>query len=105
MRLIDADTLMDVIGIAVECEGCSRNGVFGCGEDSAFVYACESTTDAPTVDPVKHGNWIDDYNAEEDPFFRKGWKCSVCGFRTSYGKPKYCMNCGARMDGESNEID
>lgn len=52
---------------------------------------------------VKHGRWVDDYNAEENPFFRKGWKCTACGFRTSYGKPKFCMNCGARMDGESNE--
>lgn len=57
----------------------------------------------PTVDPVQHGRWVDDYNAEENPFFRNGWKCSACGFRTSYGKPKYCMNCGAQMDGESNE--
>lgn len=57
------------------------------------------------IEPVKHGRWIDDYNADEYPLFRNGCKCSACGFRTSYGKPKYCMNCGARMDGENNEID
>lgn len=53
MRLIDADALMDALGIAVECKDCSRNGTFGCKEDSAFVYACESITDAPTIDAVE----------------------------------------------------
>lgn len=57
----------------------------------------------PIVDQVQHGRWVDDYNETEHPLFRKAWKCSACGFRTSYGKPKYCMNCGARMDGESDE--
>ena len=52
MRLIDADALMDALGIAVECKDCSRNGTFGCKEDSTFVYACEAITDAPTIDPT-----------------------------------------------------
>lgn len=63
----------------------------------------EDIVNAPTVDPVKHGRWIDDYREDEFPLFRKGCKCSACGFRTSYGKPKFCMNCGAQMDGESDE--
>lgn len=64
----------------------------------------EDIANAPTVDPVKHGRWVDDFRgAEEFPLFRKGWKCSVCGSRNTYGKPKYCMNCGAQMDGVSNE--
>ena len=63
----------------------------------------EDIANAPTVDPVQHGHWVDDYRADEFPLFRNGCKCSACGFRTSYGKPKYCMNCGARMDGASNE--
>ena len=58
---------------------------------------------SPEIDPVQHGRWVDDYNETEHPLFRKAWKCSVCGFRTSYGKPKFCMNCGAQMDGESDE--
>ena len=49
MRLIDADALMEQVGIAVECKDCPRKLSFGCKEDSSFVYACESITDAPTV--------------------------------------------------------
>ena len=52
MRLIDADALMEAIGIADECKDCPRHGHFGCKEDSAFAYACEEITDAPTVDAV-----------------------------------------------------
>ena len=51
--LIDANALMEALGIAVECKDCSRNGAFGCKEDSAFVYACEAITDAPTIDAVE----------------------------------------------------
>lgn len=56
----------------------------------------------PTIDPVKHGKWIDR--------MCRDWRCSECGgeickFRhvdgyTRDDKPKYCPNCGARMDGE-----
>lgn len=53
MKLIDGDALMEALGIAVECKDCSRNGAFGCKEDSAFVYACEAITDAPTIDAVE----------------------------------------------------
>lgn len=48
-RLIDADALMDEIGIAKDCTDCKRSGIFGCKEDSAFVYACECIDDAPTI--------------------------------------------------------
>lgn len=66
MRLIDADALMEAIGIADECKDCPRHGRFGCKEDSAFAYACEEITDAPTVDAVhvvrcKDCKWKDDY--------------------------------------------
>ena len=47
----------------------------------------------PTIDPVKHGNWVS----------KNGWvSCSVCGLEppneTNTETP-YCPNCGARMDG------
>lgn len=99
MRLIDADALMDALGIADECKDCSRNGTFGCKEDSAFVYACEAITEAPTIDPVKHGRW------EKLDLWTKP-VCSVCGepcfglHGFSYETTTYCPNCGARMEGE-----
>lgn len=54
----------------------------------------------PTVDaePVRHGRWINGgYACGETE-----WICSECGFsewRTSNSRMKFCMNCGARMDG------
>lgn len=96
MRLIDANKLvMHLADFAL-----SMSGKPGYSEIQQCMEAAE---EQPTVDPVKHGRWLDDYNAEENPFFRKGWKCSACGSRNTYGKPKFCMNCGAQMDGESNE--
>ena len=47
------------------------------------------------VAPVRHGRWEknDDYT------------CSLCGYRMVIGDGayNYCPNCGARMDGESDE--
>lgn len=54
--------------------------------------------------PVKHGRWID-----HEKFERKNCnvciECSVCN--TWFGhdcipKTKFCPNCGARMDGDTN---
>ena len=56
--------------------------------------------DAPSVDaePVRHGKWIKgDYVCGEHE-----WKCSACGeteWRGSADWMKFCMYCGARMDG------
>lgn len=45
--------------------------------------------DAPTVDPVKHGHWING-----------NWaiRCSVCGYDMPWAVRNYCPNCGAKMD-------
>ena len=66
---------------------------------------CEMLNDAPTVDPIKHGHWI------EHDF---GLICSECNhytetmydepFNNEFGKgwalkrPYYCGYCGAKMD-------
>ena len=51
----------------------------------------------PTIDPVKHGKWGETYyHYGEGDFVRD---CSECG--EPYSPPtRYCLNCGARMDGE-----
>lgn len=81
----------------------------GSGEDDFLVLTAqemcagciEEIRKIPAADviPVVHGKWI-----------RKGyvcgeneWECSNCGeteWRTSSSRMKYCMFCGARMDGE-----
>lgn len=102
MRLIDADALIEVLGIAENCSDCQyQNGPL-CDKNDCFVDACEAIFDMPTIDPVKHGKWI---KAE-----RQGcWsyadvykQCSECGKVTFLAeKMNYCPNCGADMRGET----
>lgn len=53
------------------------------------------------VEPVRCGRWKEGgYACGETE-----WICSECGFsewRTSNSRMKFCMNCGARMDGDEN---
>lgn len=72
---------------------------------------------APTADvqEVKHGEWkpifmIVAYEHAGKTFDLRGIKCSECGEEMIYElkesfqpKPNYCPNCGARMDGGSND--
>ena len=52
------------------------------------------------VAPVRHGHW---------DFYDGKWYCSVCGYCMEWclSKPieDWCGSCGARMDGEDDEID
>ena len=61
---------------------------------------------AADVQPVKHGRW-----EERDCGFDVECRCSVCGYKdfipTKHDRywfnRNYCPNCGAIMDGESDE--
>ncbi len=83
MRLIDADELLKTIPTE---EIISRQAVFA----------------APTVDPVRHGNWVG--IREHGDFMRLKLVCGVCGtvFDTEspveLAKFLYCPQCGTRMD-------
>lgn len=91
MRLIDADAFKKTFCadcVASTCENCK------------VVYRFEHF--APTVDPAKHGEWIND---------RGIYKCSVCNTlcaiagwvscipkKQMYEVFKFCPECGAKMD-------
>ena len=48
-----------------------------------------------------NGEWITKFFPDdESPLFRKRYYCSVCGEWQTYGKTKFCMNCGADMRGD-----
>ena len=49
---------------------------------------------AVEAEPVKHGNWIDDF------------KCSNCNkmFLAGVRHWNYCPNCGAKMDGKDTNV-
>lgn len=55
---------------------------------------------------VWHGVWAQDNKGNHDP--RDVWvKCSCCGYQTTTrwsDEFKYCPNCGAKMDAESEEF-
>jgi Lar family restriction alleviation protein len=70
----------------------------GCGVSCGYSITKDDVMNAwnmrvPTVEPVKHGKWIEidikDYKA----------LCSECG-TWSPVMGKFCPECGARMDGE-----
>ena len=60
----------------------------------------------------KSGKWIDrQFQSKIDGEIRNGWECSECGERffrydlvnTDEFIPKYCPNCGAKMESEDKE--
>ena len=54
------------------------------------------------VAPIRHGRWKKE---PTDSFgFEPDYICSVCRkYAPDDWHPKYCPNCGAKMDGRSNE--
>lgn len=74
-------------------------GMFDC-ED-----VISSVENAPAADvaPVVHGRWVE----RQAPHAMGGVsaKCSACGKSVQYlGNPlNYCPNCGAKMDGGTND--
>jgi hypothetical protein len=64
-----------------------------------YAFARKALDNVPTADvaPVRHGHWVV-IDAEEP----RRYGCSECK-RLSWHMENYCGNCGARMDGESDE--
>lgn len=77
MRLIDADAVIDEYNAS-------------CGTISDLI---EIILDAPTVDPIKDGEWV---KTDYKPMIFT--KCSLCGQRVEIqNKSAFCPGCGARM--------
>ena len=87
MRLIDADSLKAKFPFFFE------------GTVSLEKVA-QNIDNAPTIDPVKHGRWVHSEYAGIDYY-----QCNLCGKSVRHTAENYCPNCGARMDGDDNEID
>lgn len=104
MRLIDADVLKPKILEYVKalerikyCYGYDTFGKYYNGKKSAYLNVANLIDEAPTVEERKHGHWLT----------KKAWhvECSECHHVLEFicDVKKYCSNCGAKMDGESNE--
>lgn len=96
MRLIDADALGAVKFHPLPYTHITPSGAnaesYKWGWNDAIDAIMES---APTIDPVVHGEWVKGGNSIE--VFHN---CSICGNTVwGYNLPKYCDECGAKMDG------
>ncbi len=122
MRLIDADALKEKLlkerdaipktiteryGFGVETP--NKNGDFMRGGIRKALRCMEQT---PTIDavPVVHGRWnFTDFVGEDWYSIKRAWECSICRHQVEsksknhiYPKHmKYCPNCGAKMDGDT----
>ena len=87
MRLIDADALD---WERIEHEHGARHEA---------VVDCEQMVEtAPTIDPVRHGRWEDEFKEDAEAFVKHRYVCTACSNWQTYGKTAYCTNCGAKMD-------
>ena len=102
MRLIDAEVFEELFHKQIKY---GATDIFDAVED-----ALQDTPDVDAV-PVVHARWIDEIepnavtsSGREVHFYR----CSACDFQWNnktavFHYFKFCPNCGARMDGESEE--
>ena len=63
MRLIDADALIDKLGISMSCDACVYNCTPFCGWKPNPVSICEEIAEAPTINPerkkMSNKEWVD----------------------------------------------
>ena len=107
MRLIDADALVENIKSEIDDD----KEIYPDDKTSIMFRAGMKTVirivkNQDTVDPVKHGHWIEGCPTETTDYFN----CSVCNagifvnnlWRVSYEDVseihRFCHNCGAKMD-------
>lgn len=107
MRLTDTDALVEqlsdkakeMLGIAGQCQGLAIN--YYTGAKYGFAKAAIIANGLPTIDPVKHGKWINDnglYKCSVCNELWTGWWAVVCPEERMYKEMKYCPNCGTKME-------
>lgn len=91
----------------MNCEQCPLNKkIYKCGV--FFTRYIKENEPAPTADvqEVKRGYWIPERDPDENNRIQC-FHCSVCDddfhYIGAFVATKYCPNCGARMDGGSND--
>lgn len=91
MRLIDADALFTAFENAGWYDNRDREEV---AEDILM--------DAPTIDQVRHGRWIDTGGYVTTAYGHLDvYRCSSCAADVTIDDhDSYCPSCGAKMDGD-----
>lgn len=94
MRLIDADALRECVENHVTSVSVCATVQQAIGQTGFKQRCLEDIDNAPTVETVRHGRWIE----ETDRHYH--WHCSEC--LTVQGVSsiamKYCPECGALME-------
>ncbi len=116
VRLTDIDILTNIIE-DTDWYHINKNGELVLGANSVDdvpLYKAEDIyrvlENAPIADSVRHGYWEDFADKHDKRAKRHDFRCSICHNRASsfvcgrddwwdIGKPNYCPNCGAKMDG------
>ena len=96
MRLIDADALENLCDLQTML-------LYGGFEEAVWKQFSAIVELAPTIDPVKHGKWINDkglYKCSMCGELWTAWWAVACTEERMYATVKFCPNCGAKMDGE-----
>ena len=105
MRLIDADALMDALGIADDCQDCQYQSSIFCSRSPDFVNACEAIADAPVIDAVpvvrcRDCVWYEIYQLKKDGTDDRRYKPSYCTLlRHNFNPDWYCA------DGEKRDVE
>lgn len=95
MTLID----LDAIKADLEQQMDRANPNWSWNNEAACCDLLEYLDKFPVVDPLKHGYWNQTTDIDGIHYLQ----CSCCK-KTKFGKfkPKFCGNCGAKMDGKDN---
>lgn len=89
----------------IHCDVCAN--IDGFSHHVSDVSKCKHFKDKADVEPVKHGKWISmlvkrpDWKGNMQSYYQPN-TCSECRVGLAE-KTNYCPNCGAKMDGESDD--
>ena len=110
MRLIDADALLDAISVHLErieqeIDDAPTIDHAATIEKPVYLDTKEVTKmviEKLAAGTVKHGRW--------EPLYDNVWECSECEQTEQFAEniestSRYCPNCGARMDGGTEDVD
>lgn len=100
MRIIDADLLYKALSEeAIHRMQHSSGSNFDIGRTNGIIYSRDMIKNAPTIEPVKRGEWIETRPADSGG--PACYKCSECGEKYRIGgSHNFCPNCGAKMEQE-----
>lgn len=67
---------------------------------NAFEQAYKNGYEAGLKASKATGEWTEEHDESADIFFQHRFVCSACGDWNTYGKSKFCPECGAKMEVE-----